>query len=1303
MPPLKVWVSSKDNGWEQGELVEDCGTNVRVKCGAEERTVSHSEIFRSDISHFSDLDDLCTMTYLHEAPLLDALRRRFQKNCVYTSAGDVLLSLNPYKSIPNLYDNPLYYLDLADDGEVDASATKPHVFKIANFALLQMLYGKKLSSEESAPVNQSIIVSGESGAGKTEASKHVMNFLIAADKEMVAGQAVAGFEDEHLGDSIRDVLTRSNIIFESFGNAKTVRNDNSSRFGKYIKLQYSENYRIVSAFTETFLLEKSRLVAVSANERNYHVFYQLIRGCGDEALLKSLHLRDAGDFRMLADCNKVAAEAPQDQQFGELRHALETVGCTEEELTTLWTLLAALLHTGNLTCREKPPQGPEQDGTEGGNPLDGPDEGAVQIISSLISLDELAEMLGISSQTFRSRLTMQRVKVSTRRSVTMRRLNQIDVSNNIAALIKWMYSCIFSWLVMKVNYAHCSVSSADVEANKFIGILDIFGFEILQTNSFEQLCINYTNERLQQQFNEFVFDREQSMYSAEGLDWTVICYKDNQHVIDLIGKKPLGLLPILEAQGMLNRGSADESALIASFNQTHAKAAAYERSRFTDLRFTIRHFAGDVTYTVAGFLDKNNDSLQEDLLELMMCSTNAFIRNAVVSVGMGEEGTPGEPGFVPRIDTGKLVSSLSTAMPMTRDPTKRIATTGRRASLVADSGGKKLASTVTVSFQFRSQLDILMNTLRSTSPHYIKCIKPNAQKQPDSFSGCLVLEQLRYSGALEVVRIRQEGYSVCLTFLQFYEIFEKLAFQRGWTPSEHSNDDEAKGYATVLLNENLQSLVDFQVGKTKVFLKSDSYEKMHFAVEAFLGQKVRKFQGLVRRNMAVKRFRAAVRSVLAIQKTIRMQLARKRYRKSMAEKLAQWEAERLRVESEEQRIANERRLAREMLEKRIFALHDAAKHGDVATVRAALAANPEDGRAVDSRMHNCTLLHSASLGGNLSMVEFLQPKREDLRMADDRGYTCCTYAVEGLALDVLRFFLLIENAHAQQDVGLESAVSSMGKTRERELRAGWLQKRGESNIWRKRYVKLTTEALMYFRNARDTVPRDTLSFAVQNDLRIERAVGKPNAIDIFINHQSAVKKRGRVSLMADSEQDMQIWMNLLKAAAGVRTGALRTDGAIPVHALSDGALLHFAQQCAKSEDNLLHVLVRRAAADPTRDRGDLQQLGAWLCCNGCDGSAFNGDGLTPLQLASQLGQEELASLFAYFGADPEQTAGGPSGHRNSLSLSPSVQFQLQLKRSFESYNLGEHSADRFKPAPPMLRGFHYLALQFLCSEIASPK
>lgn len=1308
MSAKKIWVASKVHGWELGDhLTEGGDRTVTVMCSDGEKRVPVADTFRSDATHFAILDDLCCMSYLHEAPLLDSLRRRFGQDTIYTNAGDVLISVNPYKRIPGLYENPLRYLDLPEDGDIDSSSTAPHVFKIANYALMRMLFGQQLSSSQDTPNDQSIVVSGESGAGKTEASKQVMNFLIAADSQLASQPSHQDqdqqleSEADRLGDSIRAVLMKSNVIFEAFGNAKTVRNDNSSRFGKYIKLQYSAQHRLSSAYTETFLLEKSRLMAVGANERNYHVFYTLLASAPEEVRVPLALCQPPASFRMLVDGNGAVGASPADGLFDDLQTALVTVGLTAEEVAGLWRVLGALLHIGNLSCSAKD-ETPVAEVEEEMAALHLHD-GNVQIDSPTIPIDALAELLGVSSSTFRARLTTQRVKVSTRRSVTIKRLNNLDVQNNIAALVKWMYSSLFSWLLAKVNQAH--THAATFLGARFIGILDIFGFEILQTNSFEQLCINYTNERLQQQFNEFVFDREQALYAAEGLDWTTIPYKDNQHVIDLIGKKPSGLLNILEGQGMLNRGAADEAALLASFNSTHASSAAFERSRFTDGRFTVKHFAGDVTYNVHGFLDKNNDSLQEDLLELMICSTDAFVRNAIVCLSMGEPGTEGEAGFVP--DT-------SSAVRMLKEPSRKMAATGRRASLAApEGGGKKLAATVTVSFQFRSQLDLLMATLRATAPHYIKCIKPNGAKSAAIFDGALVLEQLRYSGALEVVRIRRDGYPVALPFLQFYETFAMLAWGRGWTPPAECDEVQAKEYAETLCKEVLRgNKTAYQLGHSKVFMKSEAYEAMHAAIERFLGDKLAPLQALLRKRIAQRIYRTKRASAVLLQSCARMTAARRRYRIVMADAIAARETAR-RAAEEARRAAEAARVAAlAAIAARIHSLHDAARAGDSRTVAQLLALHPLDANTLDDRRAHCSLLHSAAAGGDVATVRLLTSlTAEEVRRVDRDGNGAAQHALLGLrpnCLDMLRHLMQLHQQLPPQG-GVTPEEVDLPHLRGgavRELRCGWLSKRGESNVWRRRYVKLTTEALMYFRSPSDRLPRDSLSFSKQNALRVSRDRDRPLAIDCFLLHStsSGVKGRQRVSLMADSEQEVQIWMNLLQAAAGVIPPPLQGCKEV-VEEVHRSAFLATKN---RNRDSLLHTLCLAAAASEEVRQGstctseEVLAVAAWLLAARDNNSdPHNANGLTALQLASSLQLQDLAALLAAQGSDPSaHTLGGAgAGVRTSLSLSPSVAFQLQLKASYEAYSRDSAAAQRFLAAPPRLHGFHYLTLLCLWSAV----
>eukprot|EP01031_Cornospumella_fuschlensis_P030971 gene30971-37434_t len=592
------------------------------------------QVHRVDITHLQDLDNLCLLNDMHEAPLLDLLRRRFFEKKIYTFTGDVLISINPYEIITSLYASPLQYLDkkhvgrneddtavenVLTDDKTDSSSNAPHVFSTANSALESLAHSTGVETTESSPAtpatpraaysNQSIIISGESGAGKTENSKFVLNFLIHANNYFSSqhdNSSTAVSFEEHL----KAVLVNSSVVLEAFGNAKTVRNDNSSRFGKYIKLLYlpqsvggeSEEFfpHLVSATTETFLLEKSRLSSVGKGERTYHVFYQFLSGL-DADRKASLYLdgKTEKDFVLLSQGNCFCTAADR-EDFENTIQALVTLQFTHPDIEEVYRLLACILHLSNLKCIQ-----PEEDSSV-----------AVKIECTSASLDNIASWLGVEAATLTIALTTQELTVARRASIKIKILSVGEVENNIFALIKWLYSKLFDYIVKRINECHQSISSCSTEQSSFIGILDIFGFEILNINSFEQLCINFTNERLQQQFNEHVFISEQAMYANEGLEWSNITFKDNQGIIDVIAstKKPLGLLCVLEEQGLLNR-KPDDIALISSFNQVHesnpaniipgtAKGVAtkgsainpnalYSKSRFGNNSFVLKHFAGE--------------------------------------------------------------------------------------------------------------------------------------------------------------------------------------------------------------------------------------------------------------------------------------------------------------------------------------------------------------------------------------------------------------------------------------------------------------------------------------------------------------------------------------------------------------------------------------------------------------------------------------------------------------------------------------------------------------------------------------
>jgi myosin V len=515
-----IWIPDPVHVWKLAQLLHishDASEELRIRdlTTNETSTISAHLTHPLDPTHLTDLNDLCGMNNLHEAPLLSILRQRFDQDKIYTNTGNVLISINPYKTIPHLYDHPLQYLSSPRVASAAASSADPsapvlatvplppHVYHVANAAFNCVVEGKS---------NQSVIVSGESGAGKTEASKYVMQFLISANEKMASSS---------IGEDIKQVLLDANAIFESFGNSKTVRNDNSSRFGKYIKLQYNSDNCLISAFTETFLLEKSRLSFVGLGERNYHIFYQMIRGIGassDFADKPALYLERVEDFTILTggECTLLTSEFEDITEFNHLHGALATMGTTPSEMHHIWEILAIILHLGNMQCSDKSSLSQEETGAVSGAAGTGAESEYhhnVQIHSPIMPFDALSRLLGVDPDLFADRLVHHHVRITRgrRMSAVVKSLSVNDVKNNILGLNKWLYSSLFNWLVKKVNHAHLSVASrphhtklpsgrrhsraaehemqtlANNTAIKFIGILDIFGFEILGKNSFEQL------------------------------------------------------------------------------------------------------------------------------------------------------------------------------------------------------------------------------------------------------------------------------------------------------------------------------------------------------------------------------------------------------------------------------------------------------------------------------------------------------------------------------------------------------------------------------------------------------------------------------------------------------------------------------------------------------------------------------------------------------------------------------------------------------------------------------------------------
>eukprot|EP00903_Cladosiphon_okamuranus_P008594 g8243.t1 len=1065
----RVWVPDDKDVWRMAAVLSESADGnlytVLAKDGKRELEIPSGECADYDPSHALDLADASRMNQMHEGPLLNLLRRRFEANNIYTNVADVLVSINPYTDIPGLYDIPMpvakpisgllpglnvsvrgpsaggrvaersaalmrEFKDGKEDnhggpargkkgspraaggnGEAGTPQSqltalknmlgKPHVYGVADRAFKYMAETKGREVDGRVRCrNQSILITGESGAGKTEASKHVMRFLITASRALAGtapavpppsstsglaspspnGGTVSGGRWRSTSPAataaaaakhMEDVLLRSNTVLEAFGNAKTVRNDNSSRFGKYIKLQYDGDFRLVGARTEHFLLEKSRLVHLEDSERSYHILYQVAKAL-PPADRKAFHLSGGAErFSLLnqGNCLDASDDIDDHQEFDAVDKALSSLDFSGEEKTDMWRLLAAVLHSGEVRFEDVP--GQEQCRISKGRGAES------------LSPASLAALWGVDQTVFETGVMRRTVTAGgTSASVA---LNAAQARENLLALLKHMYRQLFAWINWKINVVFDVPTAAAAAAaggrsglgaeRTFIGILDIFGFEIMTTNSFEQLCINFANEVLQRQFNHHIFVLEQEEYGAEGLDVASIPFRDNQRIIDLIAKRPAGLMPILEDQALTGRKAASlgpssftDKNLLELFHQQHHRKSphpCYRKPRFDGPEFVIMHYAGDVTYCATGFLEKNNDTLQEDLRGLLLSSRIPFLRQLILGEGgefqkqgdtittttttttNGSTAKPAAPergGALrprPSANGGGLPPPLSFSAP--NAISKRVnypfadgarpggsaveANGGGGGSGGAGAGGgrslKRVASTriaakATVSNAFRSQLDDLVAQLAQTEPHYIKCIKPNSGKIPGGWTSPLVIEQLRYSGVLEVVRIRREAFPMRVTFKQFYRRFGKLLASKDMPPADDITSTKARD-AGLRICQAVFGAQDgrrsaYQMGKTKIFLRDDGLKRLRAALRLHyftLAAKIQalwrgaiartslsrqreaagKLQKLARGNSARRRFHDIRQAAMILQAAARMRAAvalAKRKQKSAVKMQAVW-------------------------------------------------------------------------------------------------------------------------------------------------------------------------------------------------------------------------------------------------------------------------------------------------------------------------------------------------------------------------------------------------------------------------------
>uniref|UniRef100_A0A4X2K8Z5 Unconventional myosin-Va n=1 Tax=Vombatus ursinus TaxID=29139 RepID=A0A4X2K8Z5_VOMUR len=775
----RVWIPDPEEVWKSAELLKDYkpGDKVlqlRLEGGKDLEYCLDPKT--KELPHLRNPDilvgenDLTALSYLHEPAVLHNLRVRFiDSKLIYTYCGIVLVAINPYEQLPIYGEDIINAYSGQNMGDMD-----PHIFAVAEEAYKQMARDER---------NQSIIVSGESGAGKTVSAKYAMRYFAT-----VSGSASEA--------NVEEKVLASNPIMESIGNAKTTRNDNSSRFGKYIEIGFDKRYRIIGANMRTYLLEKSRVVFQAEEERNYHIFYQL---CASAKLpeFKMLRLGNADYFHYTKQGGSPVIDGvDDDKEMMHTRQACTLLGINESYQMGIFRILAGILHLGNVGFTSR-------------------DSESCSIPPKHEPLIIFCDLMGVEYEEMCHWLCHR--KLATATETYIKPIPKFQATNARDALAKHIYAKLFNWIVDHVNQALHSA----VKQHSFIGVLDIYGFETFEINSFEQFCINYANEKLQQQFNMHVFKLEQEEYMKEQIPWTLIDFYDNQPCINLIEAK-LGILDLLDEECKMPKGSDDTWA--QKLYNTHLnKCALFEKPRLSNKAFIIQHFADKVEYQCEGFLEKNKDTVFEEQIKVLKSSKFKMLPELFR-------------------DDEKAISP-SSATPSGRTPLSRtpIKPTKVRPGQSAKEHKK------TVGHQFRNSLHLLMETLNATTPHYVRCIKPNDFKFPFTFDEKRAVQQLRACGVLETIRISAAGFPSRWTYQEFFSRYRVLMKQKDVL-------SDRKQTCKNVLEKLILDKDKYQFGKTKIFFRAGQV--------AYL-EKIR-----------ADKLRAAC---IRIQKTIRGWLLRKKY------------------------------------------------------------------------------------------------------------------------------------------------------------------------------------------------------------------------------------------------------------------------------------------------------------------------------------------------------------------------------------------------------------------------------------------
>ncbi|KRF81465.1 myosin heavy chain, muscle isoform X8 [Drosophila novamexicana] len=744
------WVPDEKEGYLLGEIKATKGDIVSVGLpGGETKDFKKDQLQQVNPPKYEKAEDMSNLTYLNDASVLHNLRQRYYNKLIYTYSGLFCVAINPYKRYP-VYTNRCAKMYRGKR----RNEVPPHIFAISDGAYVDMLTNH---------VNQSMLITGESGAGKTENTKKVIAYF--------ATVGASGKKDESQKNkgSLEDQVVQTNPVLEAFGNAKTVRNDNSSRFGKFIRIHFGPSGKLAGADIETYLLEKARVISQQSLERSYHIFYQIMSGavagvkeyCG---LSNNIY-----DYRIVSQGKTTIPSVNDAEEWVAVDQAFDILGFTKQEKEDVYKITAAVMHMGGMKFKQR--------GREEQAEQDGEEEGG-----------RVSKLFGCDTAELYKNLLKPRIKVGNEFVTQGRNVQQ--VTNSIGALCKGVFDRLFKWLVKKCN----ETLDTKQKRQHFIGVLDIAGFEIFDYNGFEQLCINFTNEKLQQFFNHHMFVLEQEEYKKEGIEWAFIDFgMDLLACIDLI-EKPMGILSILEEESMFPK--ATDQTFSEKLTNTHlGKSAPFQKPKPPKpgqqaAHFAIGHYAGVVAYNITGWLEKNKDPLNDTVVDQFKKSQNKLLIEIFAD-------HPGQSGGGEQAKGGR---------------------------------GKKGGGFATVSSAYKEQLNSLMTTLRSTQPHFVRCIIPNEMKQPGMVDAHLVMHQLTCNGVLEGIRICRKGFPNRMVYPDFKMRYQIL------NPGGIVGVDDPKKCGSLILESTTLDPDMYRIGHTKVFFRAGVLGQMEEFRDERLGK-----------------------------------------------------------------------------------------------------------------------------------------------------------------------------------------------------------------------------------------------------------------------------------------------------------------------------------------------------------------------------------------------------------------------------------------------------------------------------------